>query len=416
MARWILFWAQVALLMTTLWAQPVKYDGYQVWRITVQTPQQLQQIQSMARDVWRVLGSTIDVCLSPEEQIALRKAGFTGAVLIDDVGARIRQQASDFSPQDGNLFTRYLTLDEIYAAMRQLANQHPRLVQMFEIGRSVENRPIYALRLTKDPRRARVYRDRPQVVINALQHAREWITPPVALYLAYRMVAEYDTDTRVREYLDRLEVYVIPVVNPDGYVYTHTTNRLWRKNRRYLGRGFFGQPIYGVDLNRNWAYAWGGQGASSNPSSDTYRGERPFSEPETYALSRWLLSLPMLRAHVDLHSYSQLILWAWGYTTDYAPFDSVFERVGLAMQASIQGVHGQVYQAGSAARLLYVASGAMTDWVFAARGALSYAFELRDTGQNGFLLPPDQITPTCEEVYPALLELMRWTLRRDWSE
>jgi murein tripeptide amidase MpaA len=253
------------------------------------------------------------------------------------------------------------------------------------------------------------------VVINAMQHAREWITPPVVLYFAYRLVAEYPTNTQARDALDRLEVYVVPVVNPDGYVFTHTTNRLWRKNRRYIGR-VFNQPVYGVDLNRNWSYGWGGPGSSGQPWSDTYRGSAPFSEPETYWLSRWMLSLPTLRAHVDVHSYSQLILWPWGYTTDRAPFDGVFERVGLAMQTAIQSVHGQFYIAGPIAPTLYTASGGMTDWVFGARGALSFTYELRDTGQNGFLLPPDQILPNCEEVYPAFLELLRWARQRDWRE
>ncbi|BCW96806.1 MAG: M14 family metallopeptidase [Fimbriimonadales bacterium] len=408
----------LALCLTLVWivqAQEVKYDGYQVWRITLRTPAELETLQQLARDVWMIRGRTVDVCLSPDEQATLRKAGFQGEALIADVGALIRQQKSAFTPQDGSLFTRYLTLDEIYAAMRQLADQNPRLVQMLEIGRSIENRPIYALRLTREPRRARVYRDRPQVVINAMQHAREWITPPVALYFASRLVAEYPTHTQARDALDRLEIYVVPVVNPDGYVFTHTTNRLWRKNRRYIGV-VFNQAVYGVDLNRNWRYGWGGAGSSGQPWSDTYRGSAPFSEPETYWLSRWMLSLPTLRAHVDVHSYSQLILWPWGLTTDPAPFDAVFQRVGLEMQAAIQSVHGAFYDAGPIAPTLYVASGGMTDWVFAARGALSFTFELRDTGQYGFLLPPDQILPTCEEVYPAFLALVRWTLQRDWRE
>lgn len=408
----------LVLCLTLVWAlqaQQVKYDGYQVWRITVQTPAQLDQLHQLVHDVWMVRGSTVDVCLSPNEQALLRKVGFTGEVLIPDVGERIRQQQTEFVPQDGSLFTRYLTLDEIYTAMHQLADQNPRLVQILEIGRSIENRPIYALRLTREPRRARVYRDRPQVVINALQHAREWITPPVALYFAQRLVAEYPTHAYARDALDRLEVYVVPVVNPDGYVFTHTTNRLWRKNRRYIGR-FFNQPVYGVDLNRNWSYGWGGTGSSGQPWSDTYRGSAPFSEPETYWLSRWMLSLPTQRAHIDVHSYSQLILWPWGYTTDFAPFHTVFNRVGLAMQAAIESVHGQFYTAGPIATTIYVASGGMTDWVFGVRGALSFTYELRDTGQYGFLLPPEQILPNCEEVYPAFLELLRWAQQRDWRE
>ncbi|MFN3690440.1 MAG: M14 family metallopeptidase, partial [Fimbriimonadales bacterium] len=175
--------ASVLALLAALWylavAQQANYDGYQVWRLTLEKPAQIHEIQSLVRDIWMIRGKTVDVCLSPEEQASLRKAGYVGEVLIEDVGALIRQQQTDFVPQDGSLFTRYLTLDEIYAAMRQLADQNPRLVQMFEIGKSIEGRPIYALRLTRDPRRARVYRDRPQVVINAMQHAREWITPPV---------------------------------------------------------------------------------------------------------------------------------------------------------------------------------------------------------------------------------------------
>jgi carboxypeptidase A2 len=416
MGRLIGIFVLCLLLLPKLGAQMVSYDGYQVWRITVRTLAQLETVQQLARDVWMVRGSTVDVCLSPEEQEQFRKAGFEGEVLIPDVGALIReQQQTEFDPQYQDLFTRYLTLDEIYGAMRQLADQNPRLVQMLEIGRSIENRPIYALRLTRDPYRARVYRDRPQVVINAMQHAREWITTPVVLYFAYRMVAEYPTNTRVRDALNQLEVYVVPVVNPDGYVFTRTTDRLWRKNRRYIGR-IGGRDVYGVDLNRNWGFRWGGSGSSSDPNSETYRGSAPFSEPETYWLSRWMLSLPTLRVHVDVHSYSQLILWPWGYTTTRAPFHRVFERVGVAQQQAIRGVYGLLYTIGPIATTLYIASGSATDWVFGARGALSYTYELRDTGRYGFLLPPDQILPNSEEVYPAFLELLRWAQQPDWRE
>lgn len=249
-----------------------------------------------------------------------------------------------------------------------------------------------------------------------MQHAREWITPPVALYFAYRLVAEYSVNTRVREYLDRLEVYVVPVVNPDGYVYTRTTDRLWRKIGDTSGLLTGGQAIYGVDLNRNWGYQWGGAGSSGNPFSEIYRGSAPFSEPETYFLSRWLLSLPMLRAHINVHSYSQMILLPWGFTTDLPPFYTVFERVAWAQQAAIRSVHGQDYSVGTIPDLLYLASGNMVDWVFGVRGALSFAYELRDRGRYGFLLPPDQILPNAEEVYPAFLEVLGWALRRDWRE
>lgn len=398
------------------WSQTVDYTGYQVLRITVEHPKQLEQIQSMVQDVWTcsIKGRTIDVCASPQERYALQKAGFRWQVLIEDVQGLIDQLRSDIHPQ-GGLFDRYLTLEEVYSAMRALAEQNPRLVQMLTVGTSVEGRPIYALRITRDPRGERVYRHRPQIVFNACQHAREWITVSVALYIAYALVANYGTDTRVTDWLQRTEVYVIPVVNPDGYVYTWTTNRLWRKNRRYLGTNNWGQPLYGVDLNRNWGFQWGGAGSSGQRSSETYRGNAPFSEPETYTLSRWLLSLPTLRAHIDIHSYSQLILWPWGFTDTLPYHQSTFERVGLRMQLLIRGVHGMDYVAGPIYTTIYPASGNMCDWVYGVRGALSFAFELRDTGQYGFLLPPEQILPNSEEIFPAILSLIEWGTTRNWN-
>ncbi len=407
--------ALLVWLIVGVWCQQVDYSGYQVLRLTLTHPKQLAEIEQLVHDVWscHLPARTIDVCASPEEREALQKAGYQWTVLIEDVGELIQSQQSEYAPSSG-LFERYLTLEEVYSAMALLADQNPRLVQMIQVGRSVEGRPIYALRITKDPRLARVYRNRPQVVFNGCQHAREWISVSVPLYLAFRLVSSYGVDSRITELLNRLEVYVIPVVNPDGYVYSWTTDRLWRKNRRYLGQ-IGGRRIYGVDLNRNWGYRWGGQGSSSDPTSETYRGPSPFSEPETYLLSRWLLSLPTLRAHIDIHSYSQLILWPWGYTTTLPPHNALFRSIGQAMQTRIRSVYGQTYQIGNIATTLYPGGGNMVDWVFGVRGALSYAIELRDRGQYGFLLPPNQILPNSEEVFPAILGLMEWALSRRWD-
>ncbi len=414
MRRWGVVIGLIALLIVA-WAQKVDYSGYQVLRLQISSIKQLAQLEELVRDIWTCnpRGRTVDVCASPEERERLRKAGYRWEVLIEDVGELIRQQESDYTPQ-GDPFSRYLTLQEVYALMKSLAEQNPRLVQMLLIGRSVEGRPIYALRLTKDPRLARVYRHRPQVVFYACQHAREWITVAVALYIAHQLVSGYGVDTRITELLQRTEVYIVPVVNPDGYEYTWTTNRLWRKNRRYLGI-IDGQPVYGVDLNRNWGYEWGGEGSSSRPRSEIYRGPAPFSEPETYFLSRWMTSLPLLRATLDIHNYSQMVLWPWGYTSQLCPHDHVFRRVGLEMQSLIFSVHGRTYVAGPIYTTIYPASGNAVDWAYGVRGALAFAFELRDTGQYGFLLPPDQIRPNGEEVFPAVLRLIQWAWERRWD-
>ena len=131
------------------------------------------------------------------------------------------------------------------------------------------------------------------------------------MFLADRLVESADTDPRVHALLSRAEIFVIPVVNPDGYFFTwsDSANRLWRKNRRNNGDGTFG-----VDNNRNWGYEWGGAGASTQTSSETYRGTGPFSEPETAAMRDFFNARPNIVSNIDFHSYSQLVLSPWAYT------------------------------------------------------------------------------------------------------
>jgi murein tripeptide amidase MpaA len=244
---------------------------------------------------------------------------------------------------------------------------------------------------------------RPIFFIGATQHAREWIAPMTAMFLAQQLLDLYAVDPRVQTIMDNVDFRIVAVNNPDGYEYTWTTDRLWRKNRKINQ----GSSCRGVDLNRNWGYAWGlGSGSSPDPCSEIYRGTEPWSEPETAVLRDFISSLTdHLVASWDLHSYGQLVLEPWMYTTDPPPDSAYLQELGSLMAQAIAEVHGRHYTAGEGSLILYLAAGTAHDWVYGELGDWGIGIELRDTGNYGFVLPRDQIIPTGEEIFESLLRL-----------
>jgi carboxypeptidase T len=234
------------------------------------------------------------------------------------------------------------------------------------------------------------------MLVNGTQHAREWIETMVTTCIADRMIREYDSNPRVKAFVDSTELWVVPVVNPDGYQYSWGSDRYWRKNRR---------DRHGVDLNRNFGVAWGGSGASKNKRNETYRGEYAFSEPETQAI-RDLVKREKIAAHVDFHAFGQLLLYPWTHTGAAAPDRARYRAVGDRLASAMFAQHEKRYVLQSGADL-YTAAGTATDWAYGDAEALSFTIELRPSGRGrtGFVLPPEQIKPTCDEGFAAVLEL-----------
>ncbi len=386
-----------------LWAADLSIKpGDQVIRIDVRTRVQLQQILGMDLDIHshEIGVGPLDVHVSTAERQAIEAAHLAYTVLNPDLLAAYQHELITHTRRDITDFQDYKTFDNIVAFINNLAMLRPDLCEVVSIGTSLEGRDIWVLHVTGSGAGPK-----PAVFYHGLQHAREWITGPMVLYLAEYLVTNYDTDACLADLIDRTDFFLAPCVNPDGYVYTWTTDRLWRKNRRPNADGTFG-----VDLNRNWGFDWGGAGSSGSPSSQTYRGTGPFSEPETTVLSDFIVANPNIRAYMDYHNYSQLILWPFGSSFTQPPgFDgTTFWSLGNAMQSLISGVHGMFYEPGPIALTLYQASGNSVDWVYGDQGRFSFTIELRDTGQFGFLLPPEQIIPTVEENLPAILHLSHW--------
>lgn len=228
-------------------------------------------------------------------------------------------------------------------------------------------------------------------------HAREWISPAVVLFLI-EMILKNPRVTRT------IQFKIVPLVNPDGYVYSHTTNRLWRKNRRINN----GNYCVGVDLNRNWGFRFGGKGSSGNPCSNTFRGPYSFSEFESYALKNEMLNTPNIKAYLSFHSYSQLVLYPWGFNANsYNPKERDLRRAAQEFVSAVRSVNG-VYYSPRRSASIYPSSGIVHDWVYGVLGVkYTYTLELRDKGFFGFRLPPRFIKPIGKEIWAGLTRIIK---------
>lgn len=311
----------------------------------------------------------------------------------------ICDQPPSNGPADAGLYHTYA---EVEAALDSLQLAFPQLARVQVLGQSLEQRKILAIKISDS---VAVEQAEPQVLFVGCHHAREWISVDLPLLLARHLLTRYHQDSRIRNLVDQGEIWIIPLLNPDGHQYSVTTDRLWRKNRRNNGDGSFG-----VDLNRNYSYHWGGPGSSGDTYSETFRGPSAFSEPESQALRDFANSHAIV-AMISYHSFSQLVLYPWGYTAAAAPDKAVMAPMATAMADQIYQVHGKNYVPQQSADL-YLASGDATDWLYGETRVPAYTIELRPASSSpGFILPESEIQPTFEENLPAALYLIEWSQR-----
>ncbi|XP_050348097.1 carboxypeptidase B-like [Nymphalis io] len=295
----------------------------------------------------------------------------------------------------------YHRLDVIYAFMDELASLYPYLCSVNVIGKSVEGRDLRMLKISNGDS------ENTGVWVDGSIHPREWISAAVVTYIADQLVRTFHEQP---ESITNKDWYMLPVLNPDGYEYTHTHDRMWRKNRARYGE------CVGVDLNRNFSYGWGErgeEGSSEDPGNIFYRGPKPFSEPETAALKRVILdSKANFKVFLSLHSYGEVIIFPWGYTGDPCPDYVELLEGGTVMAKAIFSSGGHTYKVGSTKDLMYYAAGTSTDWSYAVANILySYMIELRGKTHR-FLLPKEEIMSTANEVMSGVFRLMDFVDRR----
>ncbi|XP_071488950.1 carboxypeptidase B-like [Diadema antillarum] len=392
----------------------VRYDNYKVFRMTPKSETELKWIKEVAAnwemlDFWRRpsrVGQSVDVMVPPALHLdvlqAFARPGLSIETWISDVQSLIDEEAAEMvrakgvlRPEDFDYFT-YNEYSEIDAWMSDFASANPGVTKI-PVTTTYEKETVYGLRIDMSSSATNV------AYIQGGIHAREWISVATMINMVRMFNESYGNDDTVTSMLDNFVWIIVPVFNVDGYKYSHTDDRMWRKNRNLNNGG-----CKGVDLNRNFDYQWGGAGNSK--CVQDYQGPSALSEPETSGSKDFLTSFGSnLKLYIDFHAYGQYWLHPWGYTdrklTAHPDRDQQY-NVAVQIEKSISSVHGKRYFVGESGPDLYPATGASEDFGYGSLGVLySYLVELRDQGRYGFELPANQIQPTAEEIFAGMKTL-----------
>jgi hypothetical protein len=342
----------------------------------------------------------VTITATASEVKRIRQLGFrVEQIPAPSAGGGVSTQA--FPPADSG----YHDYAEMVADINALVAAHPTIASKSSIGTSYEGRDMPVIKISDN---VATDENEPEILFDAHQHAREHLTVEMALYIMHLLADNYGTDSRITNLVNSREFWIVPDMNPDGGEYDIATGsyRSWRKNRQPNT----GSSNVGTDLNRNWSYQWGCCGGSSGTtSSETYRGPSAFSAPETQRLrdfvnSRVVGGVQQIKANIDWHTYSQLVLWPYGYTTTNttpnlsADAQSAFSTLGAAMAPS-----GYTPEQASD---LYIADGTVIDWMWATHGIFSYTIEMYpgSSGAGGGFYPPDeQIVPQTTRLRETVL-------------
>ncbi|KAF4633467.1 hypothetical protein G7Y89_g4645 [Cudoniella acicularis] len=429
-----------------------KYGGDVVLRFNLTTPQEEDALSEAADtlflDVWEFTNNWADIRLREDDVPSLlgllpKSLQNAYSPLMPDLARTIYQTypsiaqaepafppsqgARAFTPalkrSDGveNIFFQdYQPLSVIVPWMRLMASMFTTHVRMINIGTSYEGRDIHALRVGVSPTLPQESpKPRKTLIISGGFHAREWISVSTVTYVAWSLITAYGKTPGTTKLLQEFDFVFIPTTNPDGYVYTWENDRLWRKNRQQTSLRF----CRGLDLDRAFGFEWDDTSIQSNPCSESYPGEEPFQAVESHRLAEWAKNETennnvTFVGFLDLHSYSQQVLYPYSYSC-YANPPSLenLEELGIGLAKAIRISSGEQYSVASACEgavsakksggkgisRMETGGGSAIDWFYhELKVRYSYQIKLRDTGSYGFLLPKENIVPTGEEAFNAL--------------
>jgi carboxypeptidase T len=424
----ILFFLLISALS---FGQVAKYSEVKV-TLTGKTLVQLASLGIPVDEGNLTRDGALRIILSQEELAELSQAGFTWEVITDDYSQYITDRNAQMAPvieainreiKDGLLsggsypvptgfelgtMGGFYKIEEIYAEMDSLHNEYPDLVSaraQFNSTLTEEGRAIYYIKISDNPN---VNEDEPKVFYNSITHAREPMGMQQLFFFMNYLLEHYSTDTEIQYLLNNVELYFVPLMNPDGYHQNQMTNPIgggnWRKNKRNNGDG-----TYGVDLNRNWGYMWGydNNGSSPNTGDETYRGPAPFSEPETQ-IGRDFCDEKHFKLSLNYHTYSNLLLYPWSYITEQTPDSNIFMTYAEMLTRDNR------YTTGLPGSVLYNTNGDINDWLYGETSLhpKAYTFTPEVGGEyDGFWPLPSRIIPLAQENMLANLLLAHLSYR-----
>jgi len=350
---------------------------------------------------WEINADHLLVNPSAREQEKLKQLGFKTKIIAANRNELFPRHSKRRSINAG----MYHTYTELKSSLEQLLTDYPNLASLHDIGDSWEktqgiaDRDIWAIKISTN---AATSKKDKRVLFVGAHHAREWISVEVPLLLAKYLLENYAHNTHIQSLLSNGEIWIVPMVNPDGHQYSVDVDRWWRKNRRPNSDGSFG-----VDLNRNYAYKWSEPGSSDDPSANTYHGVSAFSESETQAI-RDLAYQYHFNAMISYHSYGEQLFFPWNYDTISPLEKNLLETLAIEMGELITNVSGKQYEINQAA-YDYPASGTTDDWFYAQFKTASFTIELPPNGNPYFELQESEIQPSFEENLPLALHLIKWS-------
>ncbi|XP_056634469.1 zinc carboxypeptidase-like [Diorhabda sublineata] len=391
-----------------------RFDKHKLFRMLPKTLDQLQLLKKMYTDIkydfWShpsQVDVNVVVLVAPEYQEdfmkLLNEHSIDFEIVVNNIQELIEEERES-SLRNIELefnWDNYQPLEKIYNWLENLPLQYP-TVTLIEGGRSYEDRSILGVKVSfkkENEKRA--------VWIDSLIHAREWITGATSTFILNEILTS--TNPAVRKTVENFDWYILPVLNPDGYVFTQKTHRLWRKNRRPHSE-YTDERCIGVDLNRNWGYMWNNQ--TKEACRSEFPGKEEFSEIETSSLAQYLRGLEdNIKIAISLHSFSQFILFPYAYTTEHIDnYEETREIAEAAAKTIYEQPDHSVYIAGAVSESdIGLIRGTSSDWFKAVLGVpIVFAFELRpsENSKTGFLLPAEEIKPTAKEFMASLITIL----------
>ncbi|XP_054568428.1 carboxypeptidase B [Eptesicus fuscus] len=396
------------------------FEGQKVFRVFVEDENHINLLHALANtnqiDFWKPDSvtqikphSTVDFRVEAEDistvENFLEQNELQYEVLINNLRSILEAQFDSQVRATGHSYEKYNNWETIEAWTQQVASENPDLISRSAIGTTFEGRTMYLLKVGKPGP------NKPAIFMDCGFHAREWISPAFCQWFVREAVRTYGREIHMTEFLEKLDFYVLPVFNIDGYVYSWTKNRMWRKTRST----YDGTKCIGTDPNRNFDAGWCKIGASRSPCDETYCGPAAESEKETKALANFIRNnLSSIKAYLTIHSYSQMMLYPYSY--DYKLTENNVELNALAKATvkELATLHGTKYTYGPGATTIYPAAGGSDDWAYDQGIKYSFTFELRDKGRYGFALPESKIRPTCEETMLAIKHIASYVLEHPY--